>query len=206
MQTSQGEFPADMVVMGTKKLPDATLAQQAGIKTGTTGGVMVDARMATSVPGVYSAGDCVELPQGFTRIPVQGISGSHAHAQGKVAGANAAGDSRAYQPLYVPWSLEGGNWMVGGVSFGETLAGTLDVPFVLGVAEGISRARYYPGFRKIRVKLLADPKTLQVIGAQLVGGEGIKERCDLLSLAAKKAFTLDELPGWRTSTHPRWGR
>ena len=59
VQTSRGELPADMVVLATKKLPDATLARQAGIKTGATGGVMVDARMVTSVPGVYSAGDCV---------------------------------------------------------------------------------------------------------------------------------------------------
>ena len=205
VQTSRGELPADMVVLGTKKLPDATLARQAGIKTGATGGVMVDARMVTSAPGVYSAGDCVELPQGFTRIPVQGLSGSHAHAQGKVAGANAAGDTRAYQPLYVPWGLAGENWAIGGVCFGETLASTLGIPFVLGVAEGISRARYYPGFRKIRVKLLADPKTLQVIGAQLAGSEGIRERCDLLSLAARKAFTLDDLAWMENVYSPAMG-
>lgn len=94
MQTSQGEFPADMVVMGTKKLPNASLARKAGIKTGTTGGIIVDPQMATSAPGVYAAGDCVEVPQGFTRVPVQGLSGSHAYAQGKVAGANAGGGSR----------------------------------------------------------------------------------------------------------------
>jgi NADH oxidase (H2O2-forming) len=205
VQTSRGELPAGLVVLATKKLPDTTLARQAGIKTGATGGVMVDARMVTSVPGVYSAGDCVELPEGFTRLPVQGWSGSHAHAQGKVAGANAAGDVGAYQPLYVPWSLEGENWAVGGVCFGETLAGTLDIPFVLGVAEGISRARYYPGFRKIRVKLLADPKTLQVIGAQLAGSEGIRERCDLLSLAARKAFTLDDLAWMENVYSPAMG-
>ena len=62
VQTSQGEFPADMVVIGTKKLPNASLAGQAGIKTGSTGGIIVDPRMATSAPGVYAAGDCVEVP------------------------------------------------------------------------------------------------------------------------------------------------
>jgi NADH oxidase (H2O2-forming) len=205
VQTSQGEFPADMVVMGTKKLPNASLAAQAGIKTGSTGGIIVDPRMATSAPGVYAAGDCVEVPQGFTRIPVQGLSGSHAYAQGKVAGANACGVSRAYQPVYVPWGLVGGNWMIGGISFGETLANALGVPFVLGAAEGISRARYYPDFRKIRVKLLADPETLQVIGAQLVGGEGIKERCDLLALAARRACTLEDLAWMENVYSPAMG-
>ena len=65
--------------------------------------------------------------------------------------------------------------------------------FVTGVAEGISRARYYPDFKKIRVKLLAEPRTLRLIGAQLVGGEGIKERCDFLAMAARKGVTLEEL-------------
>jgi hypothetical protein len=63
----------------------------------------------------------------------------------------------------------------------------------MGVAEGISRARYYPDFKKIRVKLLAEPGTLKLIGAQLVGGEGIKERCDFLAMAARKGLTLHDI-------------
>ena len=99
-------------------------------------------------------------------MPIQGLSGSHAYAQGKIAGSGAAGNLRVYSSVYVPWGLVGGNWMIGGVSFGEALAGALGIPFVLGVAEGISRARYYPDFKKIRVKLLAEPGTLKLIGAQ----------------------------------------
>ncbi len=205
VRTSAGELPADLVVMGTKKLPNTRLAREAGIKTGSTGGIIVGPDMATSTGGVWAAGDCVEVPEGFTHIPVQGLSGSHAYAQGKVAGANTAGGSRTYRPVHVPWGLVGGNWMIGGVSFGETLANALGVPYVLGVGEGISRARYYPDFRKIRVKLLADPKTLQLIGAQLVGGEGIKERCDLLALAARKAVTLEDLAWMENVYSPAMG-
>ena len=193
VKTSDGDIPVDMVVMGTRKLPNNRLAREAGIKIGSTGGIIVDQHMATSAPGVFAAGDCVEVPQGGTNIPVQGLSGSHAYAQGKVAGAGAAGRARSYQPVYVPWGMVGGKWMIGGVSFGETIASALGIPYVTGVAEGISRARYYPDFKKIRVKLLAEPRTLRLIGAQLVGGEGIKERCDFLAMAAKKDVTLEEL-------------
>jgi NADH oxidase (H2O2-forming) len=193
VKTSAGDIPVDMVVMGTKKLPNNRLAREAGIRTGSTGGIVVDEHMATSASGVFAAGDCVEVPQGGTSIPVQGLSGSHAYAQGKVAGAGAAGRSRSYQPVYVPWGMVGGKWMIGGVSFGETIANALGIPFVMGAAEGISRARYYPDFKKIRVKLLAEPRTLRLIGAQLVGGEGIKERCDFLAMAARKGVTLEEL-------------
>jgi len=193
VQTSKGEMACDLVVVCTSKEPNNRLARAAGLKIGSTGGVIVDERMATSDPAVFAAGDCVELPHGVTNIPIQGISGSHAYAQGKVAGSNAVGKHRTYQPVYVPWGMVAGKWMIGGVSFGETLARALGVPFVMGVAEGISRARYYPDMKKVRVKLLAEPDSLRLIGAQMVGGEGIKERADFLAMAVKKGVTLTDL-------------
>ena len=193
VKTSDGELECDLVVVCTSKEPNNRLAREAGLKIGSTGGIVVDERMATSDAAVFAAGDCVELPHGVTNVPVQGLSGSHAYAQGKVAGSNAVGKYRTYQPVYVPWGMVAGKWMIGGVSFGETLARALGVPFVLGVAEGISRARYYPDMKKVRVKLLAEPDTLRLIGAQMVGGEGIKERADFLAMAVKKGVTLTDL-------------
>jgi NADH oxidase (H2O2-forming) len=193
VKTSEGEIPAQLVVICTHKRPNAQLAQEAGIAIGSTGGIVVDERMATSTEGVWAAGDCVELPHGVSSVPIQGLSGSHAYAQGKVAGTNAAGGRRRYQPVFVPWGMVAGKWMIGGVSFGETLATALGIPFVVGVATGISRARYYPEMKQVRVKLLADPRTLRLIGAQMVGGEGIKERADFLGMAVRKGITLEDL-------------
>lgn len=205
VRTSGGEIPVDMVVIGAKKLPNNKLAAQAGIKLGSTGGLIVDEHMRTSAPGVFAAGDCVEVPQGTTGVPVQGLSGSHAYAQGKIAGSGAAGRLRSYSSVHVPWGLVAGKWMIGGVSFGETLAGALGIPYVKGVAEGISRARYYPDFKKIRVKILAEPDTLKVIGAQLVGGEGVKERCDFLAMAARKRLTLHDIAWMENVYSPAMG-
>jgi NADH oxidase (H2O2-forming) len=142
---------------------------------------------------VWAAGDCVEIPHGVSAVPVQGLSGSHAYAQGKVAGTNAAGGRRRYQPVYVPWGMVAGMWMIGGVSFSETLATALGMPYVLGIGQGISRARYYPDVKPVRVKLLGEPGTLRLIGAQMVGGEGIKERADHLAMAVRAGITLREL-------------
>ena len=188
VRTSEGELPADLVVICTKKTPRNDLAAAAGIAIGSTGGIIVDETMATSCAGVWAAGDCIEVPHGVSNVPLQGLSGSHAYAQGKVAGTNAAGGRRKYQPVYVPWGMVAGKWMIGGVSFGETLATALGIPYVLGKAQGISRARYYPDMKKITVKLLAEPKTLR-----LVGGEGIKERADFLAMAVKVGITLEDL-------------
>jgi NADH oxidase (H2O2-forming) len=193
VQTNEQELAADVVVVCTNKAPNNSLARDAGLKIGSTGGIAVDERMATSKEGVYAAGDVAEIPHGTTRVPVQGLSGSHAYAEGKVAGANAAGGYRVYEAVHVPWGMVAGKWMIGGASFGETLATALGIPFVMGVAEGISRARYYPEMKKIRVKLLAEPDGLRLLGAQMVGGEGIKERADFLAMAVKKGVTLEDL-------------
>jgi NADH oxidase (H2O2-forming) len=95
--------------------------------------------------------------------------------------------------------------MIGGVSFGETLANALGIPFVVGVAQGISRARYYPDMKPVRVKLLAEPGTLKLIGAQLVGGEGIKERADFLAVAVKTGVTLNDLASMENVYSPPIG-
>jgi NADH oxidase (H2O2-forming) len=193
VRTSVGEIHCQLLVVATHKVPNTDLGQAAGLKVGSAGGFIVDESMASTVPAVWAAGDCVEVPHGVSNVPVQGLSGSHAYSQGKVAGVNAAGGKRVYQPVYVPWGMVAGTWMIGGVSFSETLATALGVPFVMGVAQGISRARYYPDMKPVKVKLLAEPGTLKLIGAQMVGGEGIKERADFLAMAVRTGITLRDL-------------
>jgi len=193
VETQQGPIEADIVIVGTHKVPNNPLAAAAGLELGSTGGLIVDSRMQTSDPNIYAAGDCTEIPHGVSDIPIQGLTGSHAYAQGKTAGTNAAGGTRHYRPVFVPWGLLAGEWMIGGVSFGETLATALGIEHVVGKAQGITRARYYPGVRPITVKLLAEPGSLRLIGAQMIGGEGIKERADFLAMAVRVGLTVEEL-------------
>jgi len=205
VQTSDGEIAADLAVVCTHKEPNNALGVAAGLKVGSTGGFIVDERMATSAPGVFAAGDCTEIPHGLTGVPLQGLTGSHAYAQGKTAGVNAGGGSRTYRAVYVPWGTAAGKWIIGGASFGETTATALGIPYVLGTAQGISRARYYPGVKPVKVKLLAEPGSLRLIGAQMVGGEGIKERADFLAMAIKFGFTLHDLAGMENVYSPAIG-
>src|SRR5262249_27338578 len=162
-----------------------------------------DERMQTSAPDVWAAGDCIEVPHSVTNIPIQGLSGSHAYAQGKVAGTNAAGGQRAYQPVSVPWGMVAGEWMIGGVSFSETLATALGIPHVTGVAEGISRARYYPGVHKLPVKLPAQPGRAprRLSAARWGGAEGIKERGHFPPRAVRPGTTSSE-PATRENVYP----
>ena len=193
VMTSDGEIAADLVVVATHKVPNNALAAAAGLATGSTGGLVVDGHMHTSATDVWAAGDVCEIPHGLGGLPLQGLTGSHAYAQGKVAGVNAGGGDRSYSPVYVPWGMVAGKWMIGGVALGEVAATALGLPHVVGRATGISRARYYPGVKQVRVKLLAEPGTLRLLGAQMVGGEGIKERADFLGVAVRKGLTLRDL-------------
>ncbi len=193
VETEKGDVQADIAIIGTHKTPNNVLAEAAGIKTGTTGGIIVDSHMRTSVDGVFAAGDCTEIPHGVSNVPLQGLSGSHAYAQGKTAGVNAGGAEREYRSVYVPWGMLAGEWMLGGVSFGEVTASALGLEFVTGVANGITRARYYPGVKPITVKLLADPKSRKLIGGQMVGGEGIKERADFLGMMTRTGIRVDQI-------------
>jgi len=192
VSTSEGEIECEVVVVASHKKPNNSLSREAGVKLGSTGGLLVDDHMKTSVEGVYAAGDCAEVVHGVTEIPIQGLSGSHAYSQGRIAGANAAGDNRAYDPVYVPWGLVGGKIQIGGVSLGETLHKALGIPHIVAFSQGISRARYYPGVTRMRVKLIADPDTHKVMGAQMSGGEGIKERADFLAFSIKRGATLED--------------
>jgi NADH oxidase (H2O2-forming) len=203
--TSDGELPAELVVVATHKVPNNALAVAAGLTTGSTDGLVVDDHMATSAPNVWAAGDVCEIPHGLRGLALQGLTGSHAYAQGKVAGTNAAGGDRAYQPVYVPWGMVAGKWMIGGAALSEVTATALGIPYVVGRATGISRARYYPGVKQVRVKLLAEPGSLRLIGAQMVGGEGIKERADFLAIAVRKGLTLRDLASMENVYSPPIG-
>ncbi|TML95870.1 MAG: CoA-disulfide reductase, partial [Actinobacteria bacterium] len=191
--TSDGEIPCDLAIVCLNKVPNSALAVAAGLDVGTTGGLIVDERMRTKVAGVYAAGDVIEVPHGLTMLPIRGLTGSHAYAQGRTAAANIAGEDRVYDPVWIPWGLVGGDYTIGGFSIGETLATAMGIPYVLATGVGVSRARYYPGAAKTHVKLLAEPGTLRLIGAQLHGGEGIKERADFLAFVAKRGATIEDL-------------
>ena len=96
--TSDGEIPCDMVFLCTTMKPATELARSIGVRTGSTGAIVVDDHMRTNVPDVYSAGACVEVMHGLLNIPVQLLPGSFAYPMGKLAGVNAAGGDRAISP------------------------------------------------------------------------------------------------------------
>jgi NADH oxidase (H2O2-forming) len=192
VQTSGGDIACDMAFLVAPMKPATKLAKSIGVKTGSTGAIIVDNHMRTNVPDVYAAGACVETMHALLNIPVNLIPGTYAYTQGRLAGLNAAGGDKGYHPVYVPWGL-GAKIQVGGVLVSETIALAMGMPYIVGKATGITAARYHPAHEKMMVKLLAEPDSHRVIGAQFTGGEGVKERADFLAFAIRKNTTLEEL-------------
>ena len=120
---------------------------------------------------------------GVTRVPLQGLTGSHAYAQGKDGGVNAGGGQRTQRGLRAV-GHRGREVDHRGASFGETTRyRARNSVRSSGTSQGISRARYYPGGQAREGQTVAQPGSLRLLGAQMVGGEGIKERADFLAMA-----------------------
>ena len=153
VQTSDGDIDADMAFLVAPMKPSTKLAKSIGIKTGSTGAIIVDNHMKTNVDDVYAAGACVETMHGLLNIPVNLIQGTYAYTQGRLAGVNVAGGDESYNPVYVPWAL-GSKVQVGGALISETLAKATGMPYIIGKATEITAARYHPAVETIHVKLL----------------------------------------------------
>lgn len=192
VRTSDGDITCDMAFLVAPMKPATKLAKSIGVQTGSTGGIVVDNHMRTNVPDVYAAGACVETMHGLLNIPINLIQGTYAYTEGRLAGINAAGGNESYQPVYVPWGL-GAKVQVGGALISETMAKATGMPYVVGKAQGITAARYHPSHEPMLVKLLVDPKSHRVLGAQFTGGEGVKERADFLAFAIRKGTVVEEL-------------
>jgi NADH oxidase (H2O2-forming) len=109
-----------------------------------------------------------------------------------VAGINAAGGYATYPPIVGPWVSAIGDLEVGGCGLSKGLAEYYGIRTVEATAEGWSRARYYPGGGKLTVKLMADAETHRLLGAQLVGAEGVTGRVNWVSAALLASATVEE--------------
>ncbi len=187
------QVDADLVVMAIGVRANTDLAVKAGCKLGVTGGIKVDARMKTTVEDIYAAGDCVESVHLVTMQPVLCQLGTTAVKQGKVAGINAAGGYATFPGVLGSAVSKLFDVEVGFTGLTEWQARQAGMEVVVGSIPWKTRAEYYPGAKDIRVKLIFEKASMKLIGAQILGGEGVAPRVDALSLAIQKGMTAYEL-------------
>ncbi len=192
-------IPAHVIVVATGARPAAALAAAAGVALGATGGIAVSDRMRTSAPGVFAAGDCVEVAHVVTGARVWSPLALTANRTGRIAGDNAAADSLG---RLSPQRFRGtaGTMIAKVLDFAVARTGlTLDEARAAGFAAvefaraGRTRAAYYPGGQSLHTRIVVDRQTQRLLGAQMLGVEGVAGRIDLFAAALCRRLTVQEV-------------
>ncbi len=187
------ELPADLVVLGLGVRPNVRLAKEAGIPLGVSGGVAVDARMRTQVPGVWAAGDCVESRHRLSGQPVVVALGTHANKQGRVAGLNIGGGYATFPGVIGTAITKICDTEAARTGLSSREAETAGYAFVTAVVDSTTKAGYFPGAQPIRVKMIAERRSGRLLGAQIVGREGSGKRIDALAICIWNEMGVDEV-------------
>jgi NADPH-dependent 2,4-dienoyl-CoA reductase/sulfur reductase-like enzyme/rhodanese-related sulfurtransferase len=198
-------LPAQLVILGVGVRPENKLAVDAGLEVGPRGGIRVNEHLQTSDPNIYAVGDAIEVKDVVSGDPTQVPLAGPANRQGRIAADNIFGRAVRYRGTQ-------GTAIVG--VFGRTAAMTgasekalrrTNRPFRKVYVHPTHHAGYYPGAETLTLKLLFDPTTGRVLGAQAVGGAGVDKRIDVLAVAIQAGMTVFDLEEMELAYAPQYG-
>lgn len=203
--TNQTQLAADLVISAVGVEPDNYLAKKAGLKIGTTGGLQVNSQLQTSDPDIFAAGDAVEklgeLTKQETLIPLANLANRH----GRLIADVIAG-RKTETHLALGTAIIGAFGMVAAVTgLTETAAKKANLKHEIIHLHPGSHAGYYPGAKRISLKVLFDPTSGKLLGAQAVGEDGVDKRIDVIATAIRGNLTIDALMDLELSYAPQFG-
>ncbi len=184
---------ADMVVLAIGVTPDTALAKAAGLELGIKDSIVVNSRMETSVPDIYAAGDAVQVKHSVTGQDVLLSLAGPANKQGRIIADNICGGDSRYAGSQGSSVIKVFDMTAAVTGINEThgrKAG-LDVDTV--ILSPMSHAGYYPGGRVMTMKVVFEKGTYRLLGAQIVGYEGVDKRIDVLATAIHAGMKATEL-------------
>ena len=191
------EYPADIVIFATGVRANLTIPKMLELDIGQLGAVitaptMQAYRRGRLVRDVFLAGDVVQCQSAVVAGPTMSQLGSSAVREGLVAGRNAVGVSAVCGPVASPWVSAIGDMQIAGTGMSLGLASWYGINVVTGKAQGLSRARYYPGGKPLTVKVLADRCSHRIIGAQIICEEDVTGRINWLTSAIIDGVTAED--------------
>lgn len=191
--TSNGEYEADLILLALGFEPNTEIAKSAGIRTGFSGGILVDAHMRTNVENVYAAGACAEIKNlisnKFMYLPL----GHIANKTGWIAGENLAGERADFPGAVRTTAVKIFDLEVASVGLRSGEAESLGIRVITESVMAYSRSRSYPGSKPVFVKFIADKTTKRLIGADLIAEEGAAMRANILSVAIQNKMTIRDI-------------
>jgi NADPH-dependent 2,4-dienoyl-CoA reductase/sulfur reductase-like enzyme/rhodanese-related sulfurtransferase len=186
------EVAAGLVLLALGVRPDVSLATEAGLEIGGTGGLAVNEYLQTSDPDIYAGGDCVELVNLVTGGKVLVPLGSTANKHGRIIGTNVTGGRETFPGVMGTAIAKVFDLNVGRVGLTESQAREAGFDILTALVPSHEHATYYPGSREITVKLVTERSTGRVLGGQAVGPGDTAKRVDVLASALScKATAAD---------------
>lgn len=186
----------DMVVMAIGVAPETTLAKDTGIELGIKGSIVVNDKMETSIPDVYAVGDAVQIKNFVTDTDTLISLAGPANKQGRVAADNICGGDSHYTGGQGSSVIKIFDMTAATTGINEKTAKSLGIATEKVILSPMSHAGYYPGGKMMTMKVLFEKESYRILGAQIVGFDGVDKRIDVLATAIRadmKAYELTEL-------------
>jgi NADPH-dependent 2,4-dienoyl-CoA reductase/sulfur reductase-like enzyme/rhodanese-related sulfurtransferase len=197
--------PADLVVAAIGVRPETSLATSAGLEIGPAGGIAVDAELRTSDPRIWAVGDAVEKRDSLSHEPVLVPLANTANLQGRMVADLIAGRSPRLRDVSGTAILGVFGLQAAVTGWNEKRLRAAGRPHrVIHVHPG-SHAGYYPGSESMALKLLVDPGTDRILGAQGVGRDGVDKRIDVIATAMAGGLTAGDLADLELAYAPQFG-
>ena len=184
---------ADMAVAAIGVAPDTTLAKDAGIELGVKGSIVVNDKMETSAPDVYAVGDAVQVKNFVTNADDVIALAGPANKQGRIAADNICGLDSHYHGSQGSSVLKLFDLTVATTGINEKTARRNGIKSDSVILSPMSHAGYYPGGMVMTMKVVFEKETYRLLGAQIVGYDGVDKRIDVLATAIRAGMKATEL-------------
>lgn len=197
--------PADLVVASIGVRPETSLAAAAGLAIGERGGIVVDDQQRTSDPQIFAVGDAVQkvdaIDGAATLVPLANVANRHGRLVADViVGRDVRSKSVQATAIVGVFRLQ-----AAATGWNEKRLRATGRPYRAVHTHPASHARYYPGAQDMSLKLLFDPETERILGAQGVGEEGIDKRIDVIATAMKSGLRASDLADLELAYAPQFG-
>lgn len=191
----KGEAPlyADMVVLAIGVVPDTKLAKDAGIELGIKGSIVVNDRMETSIPDIYAAGDAVQVKNYVTDEDALISLAGPANKQGRIIADNVCGGDSRYKGSLGSSVIKIFDITAATTGVNETNAVKAGLNPDSVILSPMDHAGYYPGARVMVMKVVFEKETYRLLGAQIIGYDGVDKRIDVLAAAIHAGMNAIQL-------------
>ncbi|AUW06251.1 FAD-dependent oxidoreductase [Vibrio campbellii] len=199
------QLDTDILIMAIGVRPEIKLAQEAGLQIGALGGIYTNGYMQTSDPSIYAVGDAVEekdfVTGEQTLVPLAGP----ANRQGRMAADNMLGRQETYQGTQGTAICKIFDLAIASTGKNEKQLKRDNITYEKVYVHTASHASYYPGAETVSFKMLFDPATGKILGAQAVGKDGVDKRIDVMAVAQRAGMTVEQLQHLELTYAPPYG-